>query len=163
MAGVRVDIEIDDKRAHASIGRLLDALADPRPALDEIGARLVASTLERFRSESAPDGTPWQQSLRALVQGGQTLQDTGRLRDSIQHVVRGDGVDIGSNLVYAAIHQFGGKAPDRGPGQAGKGHAVTLPARPYLGIDGPRPGPRSGSDAAAIERIVTRHIAEAVT
>ena len=147
MAGIRVDIEIDDKRAHASIGRLLDTLANPRPALDEIGARLVASTLERFRSESAPDGTPWQRSLRALVQGGQTLQDTGRLRDSIQHVVRGDGVDIGSNLVYAAIHQFGGKA--------GKGRAVTLAARPYLGID--------DRDAAAIERIVTRHIAEAVT
>lgn len=147
MAGNRIDIEIDDKRVRGSIGKLLDALANPHPALDEIGSRLVASTLERFRSETAPDGTPWQQSLRALVQGGQTLQDTGRLRDSIQHVVRGDGVDIGSNLVYAAIHQFGGKA--------GKGHAVTLSARPYLGID--------DRDAAAIERIVTRHIAEAVT
>ena len=147
MAGIQVDIEIDDKRVRGSIGRLLDALANPRPALDEIGSRLAASTLERFRSERAPDGTPWQQSLRALVQGGQTLQDTGRLRDSIQHVVRGDGVDIGSNVVYAAIHQFGGKA--------GKGHAVALPPRPYLGID--------DRDAAAIERIVTRHIAEAVT
>ena len=147
MAGLRVDIEVDDKRVRGSIGKLLDAVADPRAALDEIGSRLVASTLERFRSESAPHGTPWQQSLRALVQSGQTLQNTGRLRDSIQHVVRGDGVEVGSNVVYAAIHQFGGKT--------GKGHAVTLPARPYHGID--------DRDAAAIERIVTRHIAEAVS
>jgi phage virion morphogenesis protein len=29
-------------------------------------------------------------------------------------------------VVYARIHQLGGKA--------GRGHAVTLPARPYIGI-----------------------------
>ncbi|WP_237043778.1 phage virion morphogenesis protein [Pseudomonas aeruginosa] len=33
---------------------------------------------------------------------------------------------IGSNLVYAAIHQFGG---------AGRGHQVEIPARRYLPFD----------------------------
>ncbi|OPE24472.1 phage morphogenesis protein, partial [Pseudomonas aeruginosa] len=34
---------------------------------------------------------------------------------------------IGSNLVYAAIHQFGG--------DAGRGHQVEIPARRYLPFD----------------------------
>ena len=34
---------------------------------------------------------------------------------------------IGSNKVYAAIHQLGG--------QAGKNKKVTIPARPYLKIE----------------------------
>ena len=33
---------------------------------------------------------------------------------------------IGSNKVYAAIHQLGG--------QAGKNKSVTIPARPYLNL-----------------------------
>ena len=37
------------------------------------------------------------------------------------------GVEIGSALVYAAIHHFGG--------ETGRiGHRFTLPARPVLGI-----------------------------
>ena len=96
MADNRVDIVVDDKAARRAIGRLLDAVADPRAALDEIGSRLVASTLARFEREAAPDGTPWRKSLRAIATGGQTLQDFGTLKGSITHVVAGDGVDVGS-------------------------------------------------------------------
>jgi phage virion morphogenesis protein len=35
-------------------------------------------------------------------------------------------VAVGTNRVYAAIHQLGG--------QAGRGRKVTIPARPYLGV-----------------------------
>jgi phage gpG-like protein len=48
----------------------------------------------------------------------------GDLLDSIQYLVAGGTVEWGSNLVYAAIHQFGGEEVDM-PG---------LPARPYLGL-----------------------------
>lgn len=145
MAGNRIDIEIDDKRVRAALSRLIETVGKPFAALDEIGSRLVASTLRRFERETAPDGKPWLKSIRALLSGGQTLQDFGTLKGSITHVVHGDGVEVGSNLVYAAIHQFGG--------QAGRGRKVTIPARPFLGID--------DSDAAAIERIVARHISQA--
>jgi len=53
-----------------------------------------------------------------------TLIDTGRLRNSITSRAYGDRVEIGTKVVYAAIHQFGGKA--------GRGRKVTIPARPYL-------------------------------
>lgn len=65
--------------------------------------------------------------------GGKTLQDTGSLRDSIDYATTPDSVMVGSNpdkmgtnKVYAAIHQFGGKA--------GRGRKVTIPARPFVGI-----------------------------
>ena len=145
MAGNRVDIEVDNKRALAAMSRLIGTVEKPFAWLDRIGSRMVASTLLRFERETGPDGKPWLKSLRALLTGGQTLQDHGTLRSSITHVVRGDGVDIGSNLVYARIHQLGG--------QAGRGRKVTLPARPFLGID--------DRDEAAIERIVAAALGEA--
>jgi phage gpG-like protein len=37
------------------------------------------------------------------------LVDTGRLRSSINGQVRGDAAYIGTNVEYAAIHEFGGK------------------------------------------------------
>ena len=62
---------------------------------------------------------------RAAWEGRKPLTDTGRLRRSIQVAeVTPRSVTIGTNLVYAAIHQFGGLA--------GRGRKVRIPARPYL-------------------------------
>jgi len=55
-------------------------------------------------------------------------------------------VRIGNNRIYGAIHQFGG--------QAGRGHKVTLPARPYLGIN--------GDDEVEITQISQRHVNRAL-
>jgi phage virion morphogenesis protein len=51
---------------------------------------------------------------------------TGRLKASIGWKVLGDTIAVGTNLVYAAIHQFGGRA--------GRGMKVRIPARPFLGL-----------------------------
>lgn len=56
--------------------------------------------------------------------GKKILIDSGALLNSINWQADRQGVEIGTNRVYAAIHQFGGKA--------GRGHKVTIPARPYL-------------------------------
>ena len=37
-----------------------------------------------------------------------------------------DHVEVGTNVKYAAIHQFGGRA--------GRGHRAEIPARPFLGV-----------------------------
>lgn len=104
----------------------------------------------------------WKKSKRAIKQGGQTLSDTGRLASSIQVVVSQQGsrlnIQAGSNLVYAAIHNFGGeiripshsrlyvqKRYTRGPkkgkfkkgttfgkGYTVKSYTIRMPARPYL-------------------------------
>ncbi|HKV95764.1 MAG TPA: phage virion morphogenesis protein [Candidatus Angelobacter sp.] len=53
---------------------------------------------------------------------------------SIQTTVDNDGlkVSIGSNLKYAAIHEYGGYAGRRGPFKKKDGKRPYLPARPYL-------------------------------
>lgn len=105
---------------------------------------LVTSTVRRFERETGPDGMPWQPSQRALAEGGQTLTDKGLLRGSITHVARRDGVDVGTNVIYGAIHQFGSGDLERPTG---------IPARPFLGLD--------DTDAHAVERLVGRLIENA--
>lgn len=127
MTGAATRITIDDAEVRNAFAALLANAGDLTPAMDEIGAAMVASTLHRFETETGPDGRRWKPSLRALLEGGQTLTDRGHLRGSLTHVAGPGSVEWGSNLVYAAIHQLGG--------QAGRGHAVELPARPFLGVD----------------------------
>lgn len=54
------------------------------------------------------------------------LKDRGRLVRSIRRKALPEGVAVGTNLIYGAIHQFGGPA--------GRGKKVQIPARPYLGV-----------------------------
>lgn len=127
MTGAAIRIEIDDKDVQQALNGMLARAEDLTPAMDRIGAALVTSVIHRFESGMGPDGLPWKPSERAVRERGKTLVDSGRLMASITHVPGRDYVDVGTNVVYAAIHQLGG--------QAGRGHAVTLPARPFLGID----------------------------
>ena len=61
---------------------------------------------------------------RAKLAGLKILQQSGHLAASFSKQVGGNTLTIGSNLIYAAIHNYGG--------QAGRGHRVTIPARPML-------------------------------
>ena len=144
-AGLTVDVLSAPVRG--SIGRIVDTLDGGRSRLmfDVIGQALVTSTVDRFERETGPDGRAWEPSQRALEEGGQTLTDKGLLRGSITHVARRDGVDVGTNVPYGAIHQFGSGDLER---------PKNIPARPYLGLD--------AADALVIERIVERLIEGAV-
>jgi len=51
--------------------------------------------------------------------------DTGTLRKSIEsHVEPGKWVEVGTDVVYAAIHEFGGRT--------GRNNSVLIKAKPYL-------------------------------
>ncbi len=170
-AGVRVDVEYDDREVRAALVRLIARMDDPRPVMDGIGQKLVTSVIDRFEREQEPNGVPWKPSQRALEESGRTLTDTGRLRASITHRASRDGVVVGTNVVYAAIHQFGGRTPARTIRPLGKkalfwpgaAHPVkkvehpgsTVTARPFLGVN--------GGDRDAILRLLGRHLAGAVS
>lgn len=103
-------------------------LAEPeRSELGEgIGAMMESSTKRRIADEKrSPDGEawmPWSIAHGETRRAGQSLLVAeGDLRDSIQFVTDGAEIRIGSNLIYAATHQFGRE--DDG-----------IPARPYLGL-----------------------------
>lgn len=126
MAGVALRFDLSQLSLAAQ-----DALALGKvkrgPILDEIGEYLISETLTNFDKERSPDGTPWKQSQRAIEEGGKTLQDKGHLRDSYTHQrLNGSALAIGSNLIYAAIHHFGGSA--------GRNRSVDIEARPAMGL-----------------------------
>lgn len=122
------------------ITRLTDIFGKPNltPLYEEIGQILLTSVARNFREGGryslGEDGEwvggtqSWITSGRAERDSGQTLSDTGILASSITADVSASGVTIGTNLVYAAIHQFGGKAGRKVDGE----NTVALPARPYL-------------------------------
>lgn len=145
MAGLTVDVLTAPVRR--ALGRVVDTLDGGRARLmfDAIGQLLVTSTVNRFERETGPDGMPWQPSQRVLAEGGQTLTDKGRLRGAMTHVARRDGVDVGTNVIYGAIHQFGSGDLER---------PSNIPARPFLGLD--------EADGRAVERLVERLIERAV-
>lgn len=140
--GVSIRIEGTEEaaaRAKASAQRA----QQPRELWDAIGQMLINSTQHRFEAERAPDGNPWPKSIRVLVEGGSTLRDSGQLYQSISKEPLANGVAVGTNKIYAAIHQFGGTITaktDAGlmfkiGGNFIRKQSVTIPARPFLGID----------------------------
>lgn len=141
-------VRIEDARLKAAFARLIAALpigGDMTPVMKDLGRALKTGTQLRFREQRSPEGAPWQPSLRAIAEGGQTLRLTGRLRNSITFGATKDSVEIGTNVVYAAIHQFSGAA--------GRGGKSKIPARPYLGA--------SEADKIELLRIVNDYIARA--
>ena len=61
---------------------------------------------------------------QAALSGRLPLTVTARLRRSISYAAGTREISIGTNVIYAAIHHFGGPA--------GRGKKVNIPARPYL-------------------------------
>jgi len=143
MSGFNISISLNDVEVRRGIGGLLTAAEDLTPLLDEIGSYVENTTKLRFSDGVGPDGKAWTPSRRAAREGGQTLLNHGHLRDSITYVIQGDEVMIGTNVIYAAIHQFGGvirpksakKLAFRTPDGLRLVDQVTIPARPYLGVN----------------------------
>ena len=129
MAGQGSSLVVDIAPRDGALARLAAVLSHSDDIMDRIGRYLVASTHRRFERERAPDGTPWLKSARAIAEGNRTLTDTGGLRGSIAHTLThgGRGVEVGTNVAYAAIHQFGGRA--------GRGRRTKIPPRLYVGVD----------------------------
>lgn len=129
----------------AALGRIIRGFDNIEPLAEIFGEYLEASTIERFDTETAPDGSPWEQSIRAKEEGGQTLTDSSQLRSSIHHEASNGAVRWGSNKIYARIQNDGGTIRAKGGGKlnfplpGGLGFRsvdqVTLPARTFLGIN----------------------------
>ncbi|SDM57142.1 phage virion morphogenesis (putative tail completion) protein [Oryzisolibacter propanilivorax] len=112
MAGTRITATVDDAQARAMLARLGEpGTADLMPRLGEY---LQRSTQERFRAQTAPDGTPWaplqpRYARRKKYHQDKVLTLRGYLRGGIHYQVTGPHtVDVGSSTKYAAIHQLGG-------------------------------------------------------
>jgi phage virion morphogenesis protein len=126
MAGeLRVDVK--DEAVLQALERLrlgLPFSGDMSPAMRDMARVLKTGALLRFRTGKAPDGTKWKDSRRVAQGGGQTLSLTRRLRNSITTSFDRTSATVGTNAVYAAIHQFGGVI------RAKKGPFLSIPVTP---------------------------------
>lgn len=75
-----------------------------RKGLNTIGVRWVAKIKQCFQRGVDPYGNRW---APITHRQGQPLLDTGRLRNSVKHNVRGTNLELASNLIYADNHQYG--------------------------------------------------------
>lgn len=126
MAG-ETGIKIKDEGVRAGIERLRLGLplgGSMQPAMEAIGRALKTGAQLRFRSATGPQGQAWEKSFRAKHEGGQTLSLTRRLRNSITYQATGNSVAVGTNVIYAAIHQFGGTI------RAKAGPFLSIPVTP---------------------------------
>lgn len=106
-----VTIKLNDSGVRAALEKLRLGLplgGSMLPAMQNMGRVLKSGAQLRFRSTSGPDGAAWEKSFRAKHEGGQTLSLSRRLRNSITYAATGSTATVGTNVVYAAIHQFGG-------------------------------------------------------
>ena len=167
-------ITADTADASRWLLNVLGKLSDDglRGMLSEIGEDLAESTKQRFVTSTAPDGSRWAANSqltylgliartdKALRKDGRVnskmatklankrpLVDTGTLSDSITYQVSGSTLEVGTNTVYAATHQYGAK--QGAYGRTRRGAPIPwgdIPARPFLGL--------SKDDERAIERTV---------
>lgn len=130
MAGARFDM--DGSQVQKRLKKFLAASGNLRPAMASIGEHMLNVTEERFRAEKSPAGAGWRALSPATKaqkkkNKDKILTEYGNLRRRIIYSAKKSSMAFGTNVKYAAIHQFGGKA--------GRGRKVTIPARPYLGFN----------------------------
>lgn len=139
-----MSVELDTHQLDVFVRRL-SVLADPpiTSLLEAIGADLESGTRKRLSvTKTDPAGAPWAPWSPAYAarrpQKGGILDLDGALIDTIAYELEGEGLSVGSPLIYAMTHQAG----DLGRG---------IPQRAFLGI--------SDEDEAAIDDTVAGWLA----
>ena len=144
MAGVSIRVEIKDQELRAALQRVGGF---GLPATREMGRTLVNGTKRRFGEQRGPDGRAWaalNPAYQAIKRGAGILRATGALFGSVTFKASPSEVRVGvGKYPYSRIHQFGGTIKPKSAqflrfklaGGFVRARSVTIPARPYLGID----------------------------
>lgn len=127
MAGVEYSVRVESELAIKALSSITPEAM--REIAYNISQMLEVQTQDRIADEkTSPEGLPWapwsKRYAASLVRPNRVnprslLVGHPNLLPSIQNYTTGLEARVGSNMVYAAIHQFGGRG---------------IPARPYLGL-----------------------------
>jgi len=124
-----IEIKLDNKEVESRLLDWVKRSENLRPLMKNIAGIMADSTEENFKEEGRPKWKDLSEKTKIARKKtghypGQILQVSGQLALSVTTQYDDTSAVIGSNKVYAAIHQLGG--------QAGKNKKTTIPARPYL-------------------------------
>ncbi|WP_448761746.1 phage virion morphogenesis protein [Acinetobacter tandoii] len=161
-----MQIIIDDSELQQKLNHVAQKLSDTTPLMRSLSLALLNVTEENF----AAQGRPAWAALKHPREGGQILQKTGQLAASVTPFHGVDHAGVGSNKVYAAIHQFGGKTsphvirPKHKQALAFGGGVFKqvnhpgsdITARPYLPMD--RNGNLQREAVAEIEDVIDTYL-----
>jgi phage virion morphogenesis protein len=177
VGGIR--ISVTDETVRKTLDRIDRMAANPADIMADIAAHLVMSTQRHFETETGPSGK-WaplspRTANRRIGRGRRGTANILRVSNRLYSSIVGDSsakeATVGTNAIYAAIHQFGGTIDKAARSQdinlsTGKGrkrfvrasakrkrsmtvqigaHSIAIPARPFLYLD--------DSDFRAIEAI----------
>ena len=128
-----IEIRLENKELQPYLNQLAGKTSDLRPLMQNIAGILEDSVEENFEQEGRPK---WQMLAKSTIEQrvrvnkwpGMILQmNSAGLASSITSDYDENSAVVGTNKIYAAIHQFGGKA--------GRNKKVEVPARPYLRVN----------------------------
>lgn len=149
---LNANVKIEDVNVAKALEGFAEATSNRKQMLEGVGRRLLTRIREGFRSSSDPWGKAW---APPRLRRGQPLRDTGRLANSFVTDSTNDEVQVGTNVCYAVVHQFGatitagqptgnnvcGYTPKgapflifRTPGGFARKKQVTIPRRAMLPI-----------------------------
>lgn len=133
-------------------------LSDLTPIYRAISQELKDAVEENFEKEGRPKWTALakstiRQRLRLGYWPGKILQRRGGgdgLLGSIHARYDSQSAQVGTNKIYAPIHQFGGtiKITGRKTSKKSKSHTIRIPARPFLSV--------TPSDIEAIKSLISK-------
>lgn len=137
-----IEIRVTVDSLEQALERLERGLHNASPMMKEMAFVMNDAVMENFENGGRPK---W---LGKTTGEASKLQDTGRLKSSIIQLYDPTTAIVGTNLVYAAIHQFGGKTrphvirPRNKKALAFNGRVVSkvnhpgsdIPARPFLAL-----------------------------
>ncbi|MDA8170309.1 MAG: phage virion morphogenesis protein [Nitrospiraceae bacterium] len=107
MSGSMIQLSVDDREALGAISRLAEKGRDMTPLMETLGETIRSSVVRNFEAGGRPDR--WPKSQRVIKKGGKTLIKSGRLMNSIHARAYPNMVEVGTNVIYAAAHQFGNR------------------------------------------------------
>ncbi|EFG7849497.1 phage virion morphogenesis protein [Shigella sonnei] len=156
-------IQYDLNGFEQALTELISRLEQRAPLMRALAADMGDAVEENFNQQGRPAWMGWSPRYAKKRAGGKILQKSGRLASSIEQDSDNDSATVGTNVVYARIHQEGGTIhmPPRSQrayhrqgkdGRVGNrfvkksranfmqwntlpAYSITIPARPYLQLN----------------------------
>lgn len=122
---MKLEGSVQDGQVVEVLDKIMSLGGTTEQAMGSIARFMENEVALGFRQSRSPYGEAWDP---LVARSGQPLIDTRTLLSSISSAYGSDFAEVGTNLEYAPIHQFGG--------YAGVGKQTYIPARPYLPIEG---------------------------
>jgi len=137
---VQLGINAESQGVKTTLTGLAYKAQNLEPVFKVFGEHMIRSIARNFKAGGRP--VKWTPSIRAQETGGKTLIKFRDLQNSVTPREDNSSLTLGTNVIYARIHQLGG--------QAGRGRKVTIPARPYLVVQ--------ESDIEYLNGLIGRHL-----